>query len=306
MKIAVLLPCHNEGAAIYDVVQNFRKVLPDADIFVYNNNSTDNTVEEATRAGAIVREVRRKGKGMVVRRMFADIDADIYLMADGDGTYDFDSAPDLINKLIRDRLDMVVGARIPVDSDKAYRPGHAFGNKLLTGIVRMIFGTGFTDMLSGYRAFSKRFVKSFPALATGFETETELTIHALQMSVPCGEVETPYHERAEGTKSKLSTYKDGFKILSFIMLLFKEVKPFPFFGLIALVLAMLSIGLAIPVVMDYLETGLVPRFPTAILSMGIMLTAVLSLMTGLILDGVSRGRRELKRLQYLSYGAPGD
>ncbi len=306
MRTAVILPCFNEGAAIARVVKDFRQSLPDADIYVFNNNSTDNTVEEAEKAGAIVRFVRRKGKGMVIRRMLADVEADVYIMADGDGTYDAASAPKLVEKLVSENLDMVVGTRIPVEQQETYRPGHVLGNRLLTGTVRMIFGEGFTDMLSGYRVFSRRFVKTFPALAVGFETETELTIHALQMSLPCGEVETPYFERIEGTESKLSTFGDGFRILWFIAVLFKEVKPFIFFGIGAAVLALLSLGLSIPVFAEFFATGLVPRMPTAILCTGLMLAGLLSFSCGIILDSVSRGRREVKRLFYLNYAAPGN
>lgn len=301
MKIAVILPCYNEGLAIHKVVTAFRDNLPEATIYVFDNASQDNTAEEARRAGAIVHRVNRQGKGNVVRRMFADIEADCYLMADGDETYDAGSARKLIDCLVNENLDMVVGTREPENKDLAYRPGHVFGNKLLTGIVRFIFGTGFTDMLSGYRAFSRRFVKTFPAFSEGFEIETELTIHALRLGVPYAEVKTPYYERPEGSSSKLSTFKDGFRILWFIFILFKEHKPFPFFGIIAVLLAILSIVLASPLLMEYLETGLVPRLPTAVLSTGMMISALLSFITGVMLDSVNLGRRENLQLQYLQY-----
>lgn len=306
MKVAVLLPCYNEGPAIYEVVRSFQKVLPGSTVYVYDNNSADNTKEEAARAGAVVRSEMRQGKGHVVRRMFADIDADIYVMADGDGTYDFEAAPQLVEKLKSENLDMVVGARSSVEGQETYRKGHRFGNWALTTMVRMIFGQGFSDMLSGYRVFSRRFVKSFPALSTGFQIETELTIHALSLTLPCAEVETRYFERAEGTESKLKTYHDGILILSFIMLLFKEIRPFIFFGLIALVLAALSLVLGLPVVFEYFETGLVPRLPTAVLSASIMVSAVLSFTCGIILDSLSRGRQEYKRLRYIAYSGQPD
>lgn len=300
MEIAVLLPCYNEGPAIYEVVRSFQKVLPGAVVYVYDNNSSDSTVEEAKRAGAVVRTEPRQGKGHVIRRMFADVNADIYIMADGDGTYDADAAPELVKKLTDEHLDMVVGARKSVDGQDTYRKGHRFGNWMLTTTVKMIFGRGFKDMLSGYRVFSRRFVKSFPALSTGFQIETEITIHALTITLPCAEVETKYFERAEGTASKLSTYKDGILILSFIMLLFKEIRPFRFFGAIALLLALLSIGISLPVIVEFFETGLVPRLPTAILSASIMLCGVLAFLCGVILDSLARGRVEHKRLRYIA------
>ncbi|MCB9991892.1 MAG: glycosyltransferase [Rhodospirillales bacterium] len=300
MTIAVLLPCHNEGPAIYEVVRSFQKALPGATVYVYDNNSTDNTTEEARRAGAIVRSETRQGKGHVIRRMFADVEADIYVMADGDGTYDAEVAPELVEKLRSENLDMVVGARQSVEGQETYRKGHEFGNWLLTTTVRTIFGHGFRDMLSGYRVFSRRFVKSFPALSTGFQIETEITIHALSLTLPCAEIDTKYFERAEGTASKLSTYKDGILILSFIMLLFKEIRPFIFFTAIALLMAILSFGLGLPVIIEFFETGLVPRLPTAILSASIMMIGVLSFLCGIILDSLSRGRIEQKRLRYIA------
>lgn len=301
MKTAVILPCYNEGSAIYDVVAAFRLNLPNADVYVFDNNSDDNTAEEAKRAGAVVKRVKQRGKGNVVRRMFADIDADVYLMADGDGTYDASYASELVSKLVDGDNDMVVGIRQPKQTELAYRRGHVLGNRVLTGIVRFIFGTGFTDMLSGYRAFSRRFVKTFPAFSSGFEIETELTIHALRLKLPCDEVKTPYFERGEGSSSKLSTYKDGFRILFFILFLFKEHKPLPFFGLVSASLAVLSVIFALPVIVQFIETGLVPRIPTVLLSTGIMITAILLFITGLILDSVSRGRGEFLQLQYLQY-----
>ena len=299
--VAVVLPCYNEGSAIYEVVQSFKAALPTSVIYVFDNNSSDNTAAEANRAGAKVCHVLRRGKGNVVRRMFADIDADIFLMADGDGTYDASCAAELVRELREGNLDMVVGSRQPVQKELAYRRGHVLGNRLLTGIVRFIFGAGFTDMLSGYRAFSNRFVKTFPAFSEGFEIETELTIHALRLQLPYSEIATPYHERAEGTSSKLSTFTDGFRILRFIFFLFKEHKPFPFFALIAAVMAFSSILMAAPLLLHFVETGLVPRLPTAILSVGVMVSAILMLVVGIILDSVSRGRRESLQLQYLHY-----
>ena len=301
MRTAVILPCYNEESAIFEVVHSFKTALPEASIHVFDNNSNDNTISEAKRAGAIVSTVNRRGKGNVVRRMFADIDADVYLMADGDGTYDSHSAGKLIDTLVEGNYDMVVGSREPVQEEQAYRRGHVLGNKVLTGIVRFIFGAGFTDMLSGYRVFSRRFVKTFPAFSGGFEIETELTIHALRLGLPYAEVATTYSERIEGSTSKLSTYKDGFRILFFIFFLFKEYRPFPFFSLISAGLALLSIAIAFPVFIHFFETGLVPRVPTAILSMGIMISALLALVSGIVLDSVSRGRREHLQLHYLRH-----
>lgn len=306
MRVAVLVPCHNEEATVTQVVTGFRAALPSATIYVYDNNCTDRTAELAKAAGAVVRAESQPGKGYVVRRMFADIEADVYVMADGDATYDAARAPELVELLVRDRLDMVVGTRVPESPEHAYRPGHQFGNRLLTGTVALIFGRGFTDMLSGYRVFSRRFVKSFPAESQGFEIETEITIHALHMGLPVGETATRYFARPEGSASKLSTYRDGFRILWLIVSLFKEVRPFAFFGLIFLILAVLSVGLAVPVLLTYLQTGLVPRLPTAVLSTGLMLLAFLSLASGVILDSVSRGRLEAKRLAYLRLPTPGD
>jgi glycosyltransferase involved in cell wall biosynthesis len=297
-RIAVLIPCYNEEAAIATVVTDFRASLPGADIYVYDNNSRDRTQEIARTAGANVRSERRQGKGNVVRRMFADIDADIYVLVDGDATYHAASSPAMVQLLLDDDLDMVVGSRVHTQT-QAYRRGHEFGNALLTGFVARLFGKSFTDILSGYRVFSRRFVKSFPALSKGFETETELTVHALGLRMAVAEVETPYGVRPEGSSSKLSTYRDGFRILRLILVLYKHERPFLFFALVALLLVVISVGLAVPIVVEWLDTGLVPRVPTAILSTGIMILACLSLMAGLILETVTRGRQEMKRLLYL-------
>jgi glycosyltransferase involved in cell wall biosynthesis len=299
-RLAVILPCYNEEAAIAGVVRDFRNALPQAEIYVYDNNSKDNTVEVARTAGAIVRRETRQGKGHVVRRMFADVEADIYVLADGDGTYDAASAPAMIAKLIGERLDMVAGSRLTTYEGEAFRRGHRFGNDLLTGFLGLCFGRTFTDILSGYRVFSRRYVKSFPALSTGFETETELAVHALELRMPIAEVPTPYKARPAGSASKLRTYRDGFRILMMILNLFKEERPLAFFSIIAATLAFIGLVLAYPVFMTYIETGLVPRFPTAILSTGFMILASLSLTCGFVLDTVTHGRREMKRLAYLS------
>lgn len=297
--IAVMVPCLNEEAAIAKVVVDFRAALPNAVIFVYDNGSTDRTVEVASAAGAVVRREPLKGKGNVMRRMFADIDADIYVLVDGDDTYHAPSAPALIDRLIKDCLDMVNGAREEKHED-AYRAGHRFGNKLLTGLVAWFFGARFTDMLSGYRIMSRRFVKSFPALATGFEIETELTVHALQLHLPIAEISTPYRERPPASSSKLRTIPDGIRIMRLITRLIREERPLEFFGTVAGLFAIAASILAVPVVSDYLKTGLVPRLPTALLSTGLMLVSFLSVVCGLVLATVTRGRIENKRLQYLS------
>jgi glycosyltransferase involved in cell wall biosynthesis len=297
--IAVLVPCHNEEAAIGKVVRDFRSALPAAKIFVYDNNSTDRTMAVAAEAGAVVRSEPLQGKGNVVRRMFADIEADVYVLVDGDDTYDASSAPRLVKRLLDDNLDMVNGARV-ASAQAAYRPGHRFGNLMLTGFVANVFGNRLTDMLSGFRVFSRRFVKAFPALSFGFEIETELTVHALELRVPMAEMETPYRERPVGSVSKLRTYSDGARILRTIVKLIKEERPLHFFLVVFAVLALASVGLAVPVVQTFMQTGAVPRFPTAILSMGLMLLAFLSLASGLVLDTVTRGRIEMKRLHYLS------
>ena len=299
IRIAVLVPCFNEEAAVATVISDFRKVLPDAAIYIYDNNSSDRTAAVAREAGAQVRNERHQGKGHVVRRMFADVDADIYLLVDGDATYDASSAPRMIAALIEDRLDMVVGLRVE-QAESAYRPGHRFGNRMLTGFLSMVFGHAFRDVLSGYRVFSRRFVKSFPVLSDGFEIETELSVHALELALPVAEIETPYYPRPEGSFSKLNTWRDGFRILGTILKLYRSEKPLNFFTAIACFLMLVSIGLAIPVVVTYLEQGLVPRLPTAVLAMGLMILAMLSLSSGLVLDTVTRGRREMKLLAYLS------
>ena len=302
--LAILIPCYNEEAAIPKVVADFRRILPDAKIYVYDNNSNDQTVAVAKKAGAIVRNEPLQGKGNVVRRMFADIEADIYVLIDGDATYDAEAAPKMIEALLAGPLDMVNGSRV-TDIEKAYRPGHRFGNWLLTGMVAWIFGNRFTDMLSGYRVMSRRYVKSFPALSAGFETETELTVHALELRMPIIEIATSYKDRPPGSLSKLSTFRDGFRILWTILVLVKEERPMQFFSWLAVGFALLSTVLIIPIVIQYLNTGLVPRLPTAVLSMGMMILAFLSLTCGLVLDTVTRGRREIKRMRYLNIPAPG-
>jgi len=298
-RIAVLVPCYNEEVAIPKVIADFRAQLPGATIHVYDNNSRDGTVQAARAAGAVVRSETLQGKGHVVRRMFADIDADIYLLVDGDDTYDAASAPAMIGKLVDEQLDMVIGTRQEIAQD-AYRRGHRFGNAVLTGMVRFVFGDRVSDMLSGYRVFSRRFVKSFPALVGGFETETEFTVHALDLSMPVGEVTTPYKERPAGSVSKLRTYSDGLRILRTIVVLVKEERPLPFFIAIGAALFGLAILLAIPIVGEFMRTGLVPRLPTAVLTTGLVLLSFLSVMSGLILDSVARGRKEMKRLAYLA------
>src|SRR5438309_4047943 len=305
LRVAILLPCYNEEAAIAQTIAGFRSALPDAAVYVYDNNSTDRTREVAAAAGAIVRSERMQGKGNVVRRMFADIDADIYVMADGDATYDAAAAPDLVRRLIDEQLDMVVGAR-KSEVEEAYRRGHRLGNKLLTGMLARIFGRSFTDILSGYRVFSRRFVKSFPALSRGFETETEISVHALELAMPVAEVVTAYGARPEGSHSKLSTYRDGWRILRTILHLFRIERPVLFYGGFAGLLAALAVVLAVPLVVTYAQTHLVPRFPTAILATGLVIVAVISFAVGLILDTVVRGRREMRRLFYLSFPAPGE
>jgi glycosyltransferase involved in cell wall biosynthesis len=298
-RVAVLVPCFNEEAAVATVVADFRKALPSAEIFVYDNNSSDRTMAVARDAGAQVRSERRQGKGHVVRRMFADIDADIYVLVDGDATYDAASAPRMIDALLSDHLDMVVGFRVD-QAAAAYRPGHRTGNWMLTSFLSSVFGQAFKDILSGYRVFSRRFVKSFPVLSDGFEIETELSVHALELALPIAEIETPYYARPEGSFSKLSTWRDGFRILGTILKLYRSEKPLRFFTAIGIFLTLVSIGLAIPIIVTYLEQGIVPRLPTAVLSMGLMILAVLSMSSGLVLDTVTRGRREMKLLAYLS------
>jgi glycosyltransferase involved in cell wall biosynthesis len=303
LRVAVLLPCYNEEAAIAETVAGFRKALPGATIFVYDNNSRDRTVEVATASGAVVRSERQQGKGHVVRRMFADVDADVYVMADGDLTYDPNSAPEMVQMLVDGGLDMVVGTRQHV-AVEAYRGGHVLGNKLFTGLLSGLFGRSFTDIFSGYRVFSRRFVKSFPVLSAGFEIETEISVHALELRMPVGELVTAYGARPEGSESKLSTYGDGWRILKTIATLYRIERPVLFYGSFAALLLAGAIILAAPLVLTYLDTGLVPRFPTAILVTGMTIVGVLSFFAGLILDTVTRGRRELRRLFYLSYAPP--
>jgi len=303
-RIAVLLPCYNEDAAIAQTVAGFRAALPTATIYVYDNNSKDRTIEVARAAGAIVRSERMQGKGNVVRRMFADVDADIYVMADGDATYDAEAAPQLVRRLIDEQLDMVVGSRV-TQHDAAYRRGHVMGNRLLTGMLAKLFGRSFTDILSGYRVFSRRFVKSFPVLSGGFEIETEISVHALELRMPVGEVETRYFARPEGSASKLSTYSDGFRILNTIVTLYRIERPLLFFGAIGGLLALLALVLGIPLAITYYHTHLVPRLPTAIMATGLIILAALCFFAGLILDTVVRGRREVRRLAYLGHPAPG-
>lgn len=305
-QIAVLIPCYNEEKTISSVIQDFAKALPQARIYVYDNNSTDRTVELALLAGAIVRNESMQGKGQVVRRMFADIDAEIYLLVDGDATYDASFALSMIQQLCEESLDMVVAARKidHANAQGAYPIGHEFGNRLFTGIVHLLFGKKFEDMLSGYRVFSRRFVKSYPALSRGFEIETEMTIHAQELRLPASEIETPYFARPEGSLSKLSTFKDGARISATILLLVKEYKPVLFFGVGFVFLTLISLIFGVPVIRDYFATGLVPRFPSAILAASLMVLASLSLACGFILDSVARGRREMKRLSYLSFAAP--
>lgn len=302
-SLAVLVPCRDEGLAIRDVVTRFRAALPSANIYVYDNCSTDDTFAKALDAGAIVRREQRPGKGNVVRRMFSDIEADVYILVDGDDTYDPGVAPALIAELLSGPFDLVNAARRPVSAD-AHREGHEFGNRALNFLVRTIFGAVATDMLSGYKVMSRRFVKSFPALSTGFEIETELMVHALELMMPVSEVAADYKKRKEGSFSKLSTFRDGWRVIRLIVTLVKEERPLQFFTLIAYALAVCALGLGIPVIVEFFKTGLVPRLPTAVLASTFGLTAIISLFSGLILDTVTRGRREMKRLHYLAIAAP--
>jgi glycosyltransferase involved in cell wall biosynthesis len=304
-RIAVLLPCHNEAASIATVVVAFKEALPAAIVYVYDNNSTDNTAELATLAGAVVRREINRGKGNVVRRMFSDVDADIYVMADGDETYDPTVAPELIRKLIEEHLDMVVGSRVETDA-KSYRSGHRFGNRMLTGLVKHLFGYAFEDILSGYRVMSRRFVKSFPIHSHGFEIETEMSVHALELQLPVAEVPTKYGVRPEDSPSKLRTYRDGFRILFTIIGLLTHERPRLFFGIIALLLTLLSFGLATPIFYDYLMTGEVKRFPTAFLCVGLVLLATQVLAFGFLVHSIRRNRIEMKRLAYLAQGGIGE
>lgn len=304
-NIAVIIPCYNEAATITRVIEGFRTSLPDARIYVFDNNSSDDTIKRATKAGAQVSRVSLQGKGNVIRRMFADVEADIYILTDGDDTYDASQARALVNQLLNEGLDMLVGIR-ESSEDQAYRFGHRFGNRLLTRFAGFIFGTSFSDMLSGYRVFSRRYVKSFPAQSSGFETETELSIHALELRMPVAEVVTEYKARPEGSISKLNTYSDGLKILLTIFRLFKLEKPLAFFSLGFAFCALLSLGLALPIFQTYLQTGLVPRYPTAILCSALMLFGLILLTCGIVLNTVTRGRTETKRLFYLMYPPPGN
>jgi glycosyltransferase involved in cell wall biosynthesis len=298
-RIAVLVPCYNEEAAVGSVIAAFQRELPNATIYVYDNNSTDRTMEVARGAGAVVSLERLQGKGHVIRRMFADIEADAYLLVDGDDTYEAATGPKMIRMLFAEELDMVTGTRV-TKIRTAYRPGHRLGNILLTNIAASVFGNRITDMLSGYRVFSRRFVKSFPAVSSGFETETEFTTHALELNMPLGEMETPYRDRAAGSVSKLNAYRDGIRIVLTIVNLIRDQRPLQFFASLAVVVALLGVGLSIPVFEEYSRTHLVPRFPTAILSMGLVLLSFILLVCGLVLDSVSRGRKEFKRMMYMS------
>jgi glycosyltransferase involved in cell wall biosynthesis len=303
LRVAVLVPCYNEEATIAEVINSFRAALGGVAIYVYDNNSTDRTVEIARAKGAIVRRVTQQGKGHVVRRMFGDVEADIYLLVDGDATYHAPSARELVGKLTREHLDMVVGARVE-NAPAAFRRGHRFGNRMLTGFVRWMFGMTFTDILSGYRAFSRRFVKSFPVLSGGFEIETELSVHALELELPVAEIATPYFARPAGSASKLNTWRDGLRILAMIARLYRSERPLRFFSVLSLVIAAVSIVLAVPIVITFWEQGVVPRLPTAVLSTGLMILACITFACGLILDTVTRGRREMKLLAYLAQPAP--
>ena len=304
MRIAVILPCYNEAVAIAKVVADFRAALPDAAIYVYDNNSADRTREIAAAAGAVVRRERQQGKGYVVARAFADVEADVYLMVDGDDTYDAATAPAMVAMLLDERLDMVTGTRV-TDIVAAYRPGHRLGNQILTGAVRLVFGNRISDMLSGYRVFSRRFVKSFPAMAEGFETETEFTVHALELSMPLGEIKTAYRDRPAGSASKLRTSVDGMRILRTIVTLVRNERPLEFFSLVGLLLVVLGLLIGGPVVIEFLQTHLVPRLPRAILALGLVLLSFLSFSNGLVLASVARGRKEMKRLAYLAVPATG-
>lgn len=303
-RLAVLIPCLNEAGAIGCVVAAFRRALPGAAVYVYDNGSTDGTPAEAAAAGALVRHEVRRGKGNVVRRMFADVEADVYVLVDGDDTYDAAAAPAMVSTLLQGSLDLVNGVRVPADDTRAFPRGHAFGNRLLSGIVATVFGQPMEDMLSGYKILSRRFVKSFPALSRGFEIETEIMVHALELRLPAVEVPTGYRERPSGTASKLHTFRDGFRILKTIIILLKEERPLPFFSAIFALFATTAIVLSIPILITYLETGLVPRLPTAVLATGLMLLAFLSLTCGMILDTVTHGRREQRRIAYLEIPAP--
>jgi hypothetical protein len=299
LRVAVLLPCRNEERTVGRVVSDFRTALPQARVFVYDNDSTDRTAERARAAGAIVRHERRRGKGNVVCRMFADIDADVYVMADGDGTYDAATAPEMVLLLVEENLDMVVGCREPAEGSRAYPRGHVVGNRVFNRVLKMLFGAGFTDVFSGYRILSRRFVKSFPVRFAGFEIETELTAHTVEIGLPYAEVATPYRARDEESKRKLRTLRDGVRIMVAAILLFKEMRPMRFFTLIAAALTAIAVSLGAVVVQEFVRTGLVPRLPTAVLSASIQIVAFICLTAGLVLESVCRSRREAKRLVYL-------
>ena len=302
-RVAVLIPCLNEASTIAQVVLDFRRALPGADIYVFDNGSTDATAVMAAAAGAVVRREHRPGKGQVVRRMFADVDADLYVLVDGDATYEAAAAPAMVEMALRDKLDMVVGCR-DGGAEDSYRAGHRLGNVVLTGFLARVFGRGFSDLLSGYRVMSRRFVKTFPCLSSGFEIETEIAVHALTLGLPFGEVRTQYGARPEGSTSKLRTFSDGWRILATMLNLLRQEKPAQFFGGAGAICALTSMVLALPLARTYLATGLVPRFPTAILCTGLMIIALLTFCCGLILDSVSRSRMEARRLAYLRWDAP--
>ncbi len=303
-EIVAIVPCYNEEAAVATVVGDLRRAVPGITVYVYDNNSTDRTAQVAAEAGAVVRTERRKGKGNVVRRAFADIDADVYLLIDGDDTYDAAAAPRLIAALLDGPLDHVLGTRKQTTEQSAYRPGHETGNRMFNRLVGFLFGEPVSDMLSGYRVFSRRFVKSFPALSREFEIETELTVHTMNLRVPQVEVPVGFKDRPEGSESKLRTYHDGLRILRLIVQLVQHERPLLFHGLIAAVFALVGLGLGLPVVWEYYQTGLVPRFPTAILASSLILIAILGLVVGLVLNGVLRAREEAARLEYLRWPAP--
>ncbi len=301
MNIAVIIPCYNEEAAIGKVVDDFKRYLPEATIYVYDNNSKDRTIDIAKAHGAVVRSERRQGKGHVIRRMFRDIEADVYVMADGDATYQASKAPEMVALLAGEHLDMVIGRRIAVHEGEAYRKGHVFGNRLFTMAVSLLFGKAFQDIFSGYRVFSRRFVKSFPISSTGFEIETELAVHSLDQAMAVAEVDTEYYARLEGSHSKLNTYKDGLRILRTVISYFRHYRPLAFYGSISALMALLSLALGIPVIAEYMETGLVSRLPTAVLCTGLMIVSAVALTCGLILDSVSRMNKAIKQLHYLSH-----
>ncbi len=306
LRLAVLIPCYNEAVAIPKVVADFRTALPGAVVFVYDNNSADGTAAAAEAAGAVVRRETQQGKGHVIRRGFADIDADIYVLVDGDDTYDAAAAPAMVARLLAEQLDMVNGRRVSNDQASAaaaYRPGHRFGNRVLTGLVQSVFGARIGDMLSGYRVFSRRFVKSFPALSSGFEIETEITVHALELAMPITEMPTRYKERAAGSASKLRTFSDGVRILRSITVLVRQERPLQVFALAGAALLLLGLAVGVPVIVEFRHTGLVPRLPSAVLATGLVLLSFLSFACGMILDTVARGRKEMRRLAYLAIPA---